>query len=31
MKFLKIVEALQDERNKNKIVLVKCGVFFVAI
>ena len=32
MKFLEMVEALQEEeRNKNKIVLVRCGVFFVAI
>ena len=29
MKFLEMVEALQEEeRNKNKIVLVRCGVFF---
>ena len=32
MKFLEIVEALQkEEKNQNKIILVKCGVFFVAI
>ena len=32
MKFLEMVEALQqEEKNKNKIILVKCGVFFVAI
>lgn len=32
MKFLEMVEVLQQEdRNKNKIILVKCGVFFVAI
>ena len=32
MKFLEMVEVLQEEeRNKNKIVLVRCGVFFVAI
>ena len=32
MKFLEMVEDLQkDEKNQNKIILVKCGVFFVAI
>ena len=32
MKFLEMVEDLQkEEKNKNKIILVKCGVFFVAI
>ena len=32
MKFLEMVEALQEEeKNLNKIILVKCGVFFVAI
>ena len=32
MKFLEMVEDLQkEEKNQNKIILVKCGVFFVAI
>ena len=32
MKFLKVVEQLQqNEENKGKIVIVKCGAFFVAI
>ena len=32
MKFLKMVEALQkEEKNQNKVILVKCGVFFAAI
>lgn len=32
MKFLEMVEALQkEEKNQNKIILIKCGVFFAAI
>lgn len=32
MNFLKIVEEIQkEEGNKGKLVMVKCGVFFVGI